>query len=63
MEVALQHLPGPIFVAYIAPALAAQGLKGLVAALAVVAAQALTRNLAVAIGTGVAVMWAAGMLA
>lgn len=63
VEVALQHLPGPIFVAYVAPALAAQGLKGLVAALAVVLAQALTRNLAVAIGTGVAVMWAAGMVA
>jgi uncharacterized membrane protein len=62
VEVALQHLPGPIFTAYVAPALAAQGLKGLVAALAVVVAQALSRNLAVAIAAGVAVMWAAGMV-
>ena len=34
VEVALQHLPGPIFVAYVAPALAAQGAKGFLAAVA-----------------------------
>lgn len=61
VEVALQHLPGPIFMAYVAPALAAQGVKGFVAAAAVVAAQALTRNLAVAIGAGVGAMWLLGL--
>jgi uncharacterized membrane protein len=63
VEVALQHLPGPIFVAYVAPALAAEGVKGFAAAAVVVAVQALTRNLAAAIGAGVAAMWLAGMLA
>jgi uncharacterized membrane protein len=63
VEVALQHLPGPIFIAYVAPALAAEGVKGFAAAAVVVAVQALTRNLAAAIGAGVAAMWLAGMLA
>lgn len=61
VEVTLQHLPGPIFVAYVAPALAMQGLKGFVAAALVVAAQAATRNMAAAIATGVAAMWLLGM--
>lgn len=63
VEVSLQHLPGPIFVAYVAPALATQGWKGFVAAGAVVAAQALTRNLAAAIAVGVGAMWALGFVA
>lgn len=62
VEVTLQHLPGPIFVAYVAPALAMHGLKGFVAATIVVAAQAVTRNLAAAIATGVAAMWLLGMV-
>lgn len=62
VEVALQHLPGPIFVAYVAPALAAQGIKGFTAAAVVVAVQAGTRNLAAAIGAGVATMWLLGLL-
>ena len=62
VEATLQHLPGPIFVAYVAPALAMQGLKGFVAAAIVVAAQAATRSLAVAIATGVAAMWLLGMV-
>ena len=62
VEVTLQHLPGPIFVAYVAPALAAAGLKGFVAAALVVVAQAASRNLAVAIAVGVAAMWGLGMV-
>lgn len=62
VEVALQHLPGPIFVAYVAPALATQGLKGFAAAALVVLAQALTRNLAAAIAVGVAAIWGLGMV-
>lgn len=63
VEVALQHLPGPIFVAYVAPALAAQGAKGFAAAAVVVAAQAMTRNLAAAIAAGVGAMWGLGFVA
>lgn len=62
VEAMLQHLPGPIFVAYVAPALAVQGAKGFIAAAAVVAAQALTRNLAAAIAVGVAAMWGLGLV-
>ena len=61
VEVTLQHLPGPIFVAYVAPALAIQGVKGFVAAALVVVAQAATRNLGAAIATGVAAMWLLGL--
>jgi uncharacterized membrane protein len=62
VEVALQHLPGPIFVAYVAPALAMQGAKGFAAAAVVVAVQAATRNLAAAIGAGVVAIWVFGMV-
>lgn len=63
VEVGLQHLPGPIFMAYVAPALATQGVKGFAAAALVVAVQAATRNLAAAIGAGVAAMWLLGLVA
>ncbi|WP_137127128.1 AzlD family protein [Roseomonas sp. HF4] len=63
VEVTLQHLPGPIFMAYVAPALAMQGAKGFVAAALVVAVQAATRNLAAAIGAGVGAMWVLGLVA
>lgn len=63
VEVALQHLPGPIFIAYVAPALATQGSKGFAAAAVVVAVQAATRNLAAAIGAGVAAIWVFGLVA
>lgn len=61
VEVTLQHLPGPIFMGYIAPALATQGAKGFAAAAVVVAVQAMTRNLAAAIAAGVAAIWLFGM--
>jgi uncharacterized membrane protein len=63
VEVTLQHLPGPIFMAYVAPALAMQGAKGFAAAALVVAVQAATRNLAAAIGAGVGAMWVLGFVA
>lgn len=63
VEVTLQHLPGPIFIAYVAPALAMQGARGFAAAALVVAVQAATRNLAAAIGAGVAGMWLLGIVA
>ncbi|MEO3472371.1 AzlD domain-containing protein [Roseomonas sp. CAU 1739] len=62
IEVTLQHLPGPIFIAYVAPALAMQGAKGFLAAALVVAAQAVTGNLAAAIAVGVAAIWGLGMV-
>lgn len=61
VEVTLQHLPGPLFVAYVAPTLASQGAKGFLAAVAVVVAQAATGSLVAAIIAGVAVMWGLGL--
>ncbi len=62
VEVALQHLPGPIFMAYCMPALAAQGWKGWGAAVAVVLAQYFSRSLGVAILAGVSALAGLGML-
>ena len=62
VEVTLQHLPGPIFIAYVAPALATQGARGFAAAAAVVVTQATTRNLAAAIAVGVGAMWLLGLV-
>ena len=53
VEAILRHLPGPLFCAFIAPSLAAQGGSAFVGAIAVVIAQALTRNLTLAIIAGV----------
>ena len=55
-EAMLRNLPGPLFVAYVAPAMAAQDIAAWGGALAVVAAQAATRNLAAAMAAGVAVV-------
>ncbi|GGG31531.1 hypothetical protein GCM10010964_19350 [Caldovatus sediminis] len=54
VEAMLRHLPGPLFVAYVAPAMAAQDLAAWMGAAAVVAVQAATRNLAASIAAGVA---------
>jgi uncharacterized membrane protein len=62
VEVFLQHLPGPIFMAYAMPALAVHGWKGWVAAVAVVAVQYYARSLAAAILVGVAAMAGLGTL-
>jgi uncharacterized membrane protein len=56
VEAMLRHLPGPLFVAYLAPAMAAQDVAAWCGAGAVVAAQARTRNLGAAIAAGVAVV-------
>ena len=58
VQAMLQHLPGCIFIAFLAPALARGGLESWVAAAATLAVQVVFRKLAVAILTGVAVLWA-----
>jgi uncharacterized membrane protein len=58
VEAMLRHLPGPLFAAYVAPALAGWGAAGWIAVAAVVAAQAVTGNLAAGILVGVAAIWA-----
>lgn len=56
VERMLQHLPGPLFCAYVAPSLAQWGTFGWIAAIAVVAAQYATGNLAAAILAGALAM-------
>jgi uncharacterized membrane protein len=53
----LQHLPGCIFIAFLAPALAQGGPAAWVAAGATVATQAALRRLALSIVAGVATLW------
>lgn len=53
VEVMLRHLPGPIFMGFLLPNLAQQGTAAALAAVAVVAAQALLRSLVGAIIVGV----------
>lgn len=53
VEVMLRHLPGPIFMGFLLPNLASQGWSAAIAAVAVVAAQALLRSLVAAIIVGV----------
>ncbi|HEY4251422.1 MAG TPA: AzlD domain-containing protein [Roseomonas sp.] len=62
VERLLQHLPGPLFCAYVAPSLAQWGWTGWAAAMAVVAAQYVTGNLAAAILAGAAAMAGLQML-
>ena len=52
----LVNLPGPLFCAYVAPALAQWGLAGWAAGAAVMAVQLATRNMAASILSGVAAM-------
>lgn len=53
VEVMLRHLPGPIFMGFLTPNLAAQGWDAVIAAGAVLVAQATTRSLVLAIIVGV----------
>lgn len=62
VQVMLQHLPGCIFIAFLAPALARGGLAGWLAAAATLATQVAFRKLAISIVVGVGVMWAAQAL-
>jgi branched-subunit amino acid transport protein len=59
VEAMLRHLPGTLFVAYVAPPLVAGALPAWAGAAAVVAVQLATRNLGLAICAGVAGVWAA----
>ena len=52
----LANLPGPLFCAYVAPALAQWGPAGWAAGAAVMAVQLATRNMAASILSGVAAM-------
>ncbi len=58
VQAMLQHLPGCIFVAFLAPALARGGPAYWLAAAATLATQIVFRKLAVSIVAGVAVLWA-----
>ena len=57
VQAMLQHLPGAIFVAFLAPALAAAGWAAWVAAAAALLTQAKFGKLAVSILAGVATLW------
>ena len=57
VEAMLRHMPGCIFVAFLAPTLATAGPTGWVAAAVVLATQAAFRRLAVSIAVGVAALW------
>lgn len=59
VEAMLRHLPGALFVAYVAPPLLAGSVPAWLGACAVVGTQLATRNLGVAICAGVAVVWGA----
>ncbi|KAA2214508.1 AzlD family protein [Teichococcus oryzae] len=58
IEAWLRHLPGPLFVAYVALAFSALGWAGLPAVAAVLLAQRLTGSLSAAILAGVGAIWA-----
>lgn len=62
VQAMLQHLPGCIFVAFLAPALTRGGLAGWVAAAATLATQVAFRKLALSLVVGVGVMWLAQAL-
>jgi branched-subunit amino acid transport protein len=59
VEAMLRHLPGALFMAYVAPPLLAGSLPAWVGAVAVVGTQLATRNLGLAICAGVAAVWGA----
>lgn len=57
VQAMLQHLPGAIFISFLAPALARGGWEAWVAAAAALLAQAVARRLVFAILAGVGVLW------
>jgi uncharacterized membrane protein len=63
VQAMLQHLPGCIFVAFLAPALASGGPDTWVASLVTLAVQVVFRKLALSILTGVGTVWALQALA
>lgn len=58
----LQYVPGALFVSYVAPALAAGGYQQWIGAIATVVLMLLTRQIAVAILGGTAVVWLVWLL-
>jgi len=62
VEAMLRHLPGALFMAYVAPPLIAGGLAAWIGGVAVVATQLLTRDMGLAIVAGVAAVWGAQAL-
>ena len=59
IQATLAHLPGCLFVAYVAPALLRGQLKDVAGAAATVIAMKLSGNIGVAIGVGMATAWTA----
>jgi uncharacterized membrane protein len=62
VEAMLRHLPGALFMAYVAPPLVAGALPAWLGAAAVVGVQLATRNMGLAILAGVAAVWGASAL-
>lgn len=58
MRAMLGYLPGALFVGYVAPALAAGGIKEWLGAAATLAAMRLSGNVAIGIAAGTAAAWA-----
>ncbi|NKC33719.1 AzlD family protein [Falsiroseomonas selenitidurans] len=63
VQVLLRHLPGCLFMAYVAPPLLAGGPGAWAGAAVVVAVQLATRNLGIAILSGIAAVWGLAWLA
>ena len=59
VQAMLHHLPGAIFISFLAPAMADGGPAGWAGAAATILAQALFRRLALSIAIGVATVWLA----
>jgi branched-subunit amino acid transport protein len=57
VQVLLRHLPGCLFVAYVAPPLLAGGWPAWIGAVVVVVVQIASRNLGIAILAGVGSVW------
>lgn len=57
VQAMLQHLPGAIFIAFLAPALAQSGWTAWAAAAATIATQAAFGRLALSIAAGVGALW------
>ncbi len=62
VDAMLRHLPGALFMAYVAPPLVAGGPTFWIGAVAGVGVQVATRNMGLAILAGVAVVWGAQAL-
>jgi uncharacterized membrane protein len=57
VEAMLRHLPGALFMAYVAPPMVAGGVAAWIGAAVVVGVQLATRNMGLSIPAGVAAVW------